>query len=38
MFHVTVTDATEIEIACECFPAKASLRPFYDPKSERMKR
>lgn len=28
----------EIEIACERFPAKASLRPFYDPRSERMKR
>ncbi len=27
----------EIEIACELFPAKASLRPFYDPKSERVK-
>ena len=27
----------EIEIACERFPAKASLRPFYDPKSERIK-
>ncbi len=27
----------EIEIACERFPATASLRPFYDPKSERIK-
>ena len=27
----------EIEIACERFPAKASLRPLYDPSSERTK-
>ncbi|MDH5747700.1 MAG: FAD-dependent oxidoreductase, partial [Rhodospirillales bacterium] len=27
----------EIEIACERFPAEASLRPMYDPKSERVK-
>jgi glycine cleavage system T protein len=27
----------EIEIACERFTATASLRPFYDPKSERVK-
>ncbi len=27
----------EIEVACERFPAKASLRPLYDPKSERPK-
>jgi 4-methylaminobutanoate oxidase (formaldehyde-forming) len=27
----------EIEIACERYPAKASLRPLYDPKSERVK-
>jgi 4-methylaminobutanoate oxidase (formaldehyde-forming) len=27
----------EIEVACERFPAKASLRPMYDPKSERMR-
>ncbi len=27
----------EIEVACERFPAEASLRPMYDPKSERMK-
>ena len=27
----------EIEIACERFSATASLRPFYDPKSERVK-
>lgn len=27
----------EIEIACERFPAKASLRPLYDPKSARIK-
>ena len=27
----------EIEVACERFPAKASLRPLYDPKSERVK-
>ena len=27
----------EIEVACERFPATASLRPFYDPKSERVK-
>ena len=25
----------EIEVACERFPAKASLRPMYDPRSER---
>jgi 4-methylaminobutanoate oxidase (formaldehyde-forming) len=27
----------EIEVACERFSATASLRPFYDPKSERVK-
>ncbi len=27
----------EIEVACERFVAKASLRPLYDPKSERVK-
>lgn len=27
----------EIEIACERFPARASLAPFYDPKMERVK-
>ncbi|MFQ5983717.1 MAG: FAD-dependent oxidoreductase, partial [Woeseiaceae bacterium] len=27
----------EIEIACERIPARASLRPFYDPKSERVR-
>ncbi len=27
----------EIEIACERFPARASLRPMYDPKSERVR-
>ncbi len=27
----------EIDVACERFPAKASLRPMYDPKSERMR-
>ncbi len=27
----------EIEIACETFEAEASLRPLYDPKSERVK-
>jgi 4-methylaminobutanoate oxidase (formaldehyde-forming) len=27
----------EIEIACERIPARASLRPFYDPRSERPK-
>jgi 4-methylaminobutanoate oxidase (formaldehyde-forming) len=27
----------EIEIACERFPARASLRPLYDPKSERVR-
>ena len=27
----------EIEVACERFPVKASLRPMYDPKSERPK-
>jgi len=27
----------EIEVACERFKAEASLRPMYDPKSERMK-
>lgn len=27
----------EIEIACERFTAQASLRPFYDPKSERVR-
>ena len=26
----------EIEIACERFPARASLRPLYDPGSERV--
>ena len=25
------------EIACERFPAQASLRPLYDPRSERVK-
>ncbi len=29
--------AYEIEVAGERVPAKASLRPMYDPKSERMK-
>ena len=29
--------AYEIEVACERFAAKASLRPFYDPNSERVK-
>lgn len=27
----------EIEVACERVPARASLRPFYDPKSERVR-
>jgi 4-methylaminobutanoate oxidase (formaldehyde-forming) len=27
----------EIEIACERFAATASLRPFFDPKSKRIK-
>ena len=27
----------EIEIACERYPAKASLRPLYDPKGEKIK-
>ncbi len=27
----------EIEVACERIPARASLRPFYDPKSERVR-
>ncbi len=27
----------EIEIACERVPARASLRPFYDPKNLRIK-
>ncbi|MEE8535865.1 MAG: aminomethyltransferase family protein, partial [Kiloniellales bacterium] len=27
----------EIEVACERFPAQASLRPLYDPKAERVK-
>jgi len=27
----------EIEVACERFPASASLKPFYDPKNERIK-
>ena len=27
----------EIEIACERYPARASLRPLYDPKSERVR-
>ena len=27
----------EIEIACECYPADASLRSFYDPKGERVR-
>ena len=27
----------EIEVACERIPAKASLRPLYDPKSERVR-
>ncbi|MBZ0123717.1 MAG: FAD-dependent oxidoreductase [Roseovarius sp.] len=25
----------EIEIGCECYPARASLQPFFDPKGER---
>jgi len=33
-----VKDGTyEIEVACERFPARASLRPMYDPKAERVK-
>jgi 4-methylaminobutanoate oxidase (formaldehyde-forming) len=31
------TGRYEIEVACERFPAQASLRPLYDPKSERIK-
>ncbi len=27
----------EIEVACERFPARASLRPLYDPRSERVR-
>lgn len=27
----------EIEVACERYPATAGLRPFYDPKNERMR-
>ena len=27
----------EIEVACERFAAQASLRPLYDPKSERVR-
>ena len=27
----------EIEVATKRIPARASLRPFYDPKSERVK-
>jgi 4-methylaminobutanoate oxidase (formaldehyde-forming) len=27
----------EIEVACERFPARASLRPLYDPKAERIR-
>jgi 4-methylaminobutanoate oxidase (formaldehyde-forming) len=27
----------EIELACERYPARASLQPMYDPKSERPK-
>ncbi|MBF0278430.1 MAG: GcvT family protein [SAR324 cluster bacterium] len=27
----------QIEIACDRYPAQASLRPFYDPKSERVR-
>ncbi|NQV48419.1 MAG: GcvT family protein [Rhodospirillaceae bacterium] len=27
----------EIEVACQRYPATASLKPFYDPKSERIK-
>jgi 4-methylaminobutanoate oxidase (formaldehyde-forming) len=27
----------EIEVACERFPARASLRPLYDPKAERVR-
>jgi 4-methylaminobutanoate oxidase (formaldehyde-forming) len=27
----------EIEIACERYSAKASLKPFYDPKNERIR-
>ena len=27
----------EIEVACERYPARASLRPMYDPKSERVR-
>jgi len=39
--HVTTdfvkSGAYEIEVACERFAAKTSLRPFYDPNSERVK-
>ena len=31
------TTSFEVEIACERYPAKASLRPLYDPRSERIK-
>jgi len=27
----------ELEVACRRFPARASLRPLYDPRSERMR-
>ena len=27
----------EVEIACERYPARASLRPLYDPRSERVR-
>ncbi|MEE8434014.1 MAG: glycine cleavage T C-terminal barrel domain-containing protein, partial [bacterium] len=27
----------EIEVACERIPARASLRPLYDPKNERIR-
>jgi 4-methylaminobutanoate oxidase (formaldehyde-forming) len=27
----------ELEVACERLPARASLRPMYDPNSDRMK-
>ena len=27
----------EIEVACERIPARASLRPLYDPKAERVR-
>ena len=29
--------AFEIEIACQRYPAQASLQPFFDPKGERVK-